>query len=269
LTWAIVVGTIANAGTASRNINADKGLAFVSTERLDVTLDFPQTAYQGFSMVARYASRLATVHELIAEGGANSSQEALTRKISGSVGLPESDAWQMLEALFNLSAVSRQVRMEPARFIELVIQTFESEAPPDWKDKYLSDWVGKKELIAQVISALRDDPAVLTIRKTRELTYSYQNILTRSRIVTELRPVFNKDGDKIVHGVVLHSLLIDYSDSRGGTARIQLGMDAADIALLKAQCERAQTKSKAIQESFKDMPWGLTDPRSSSVPESE
>ncbi len=241
----------------------------MSNERLDVSLDFPQTAYQNFGLIAQHVSRLAEIQKILSEQGAQASLKTVTKKISDTIEVPEADIRRILDALGSLSTIFKRVRAEPVQFVDLVIETIERNALPDWKTKYLSTWIDHKDLVADVITNIGNQDAMLTARKTRELIFSYQNIFTDARIVTELRPVFNKEGDKIVHGVVLHSLMLEYSDSKGGNTRLQLGLDAADVVLLKRLCERAEIKSETIKESLKVMPWELTYPRSSSVPETE
>ena len=72
--------------------------------------------------------------------------------------------------------------------------------------------------------------------------------------MTDIRPVFNAAGDKILHTVVTHSLLVDYIDGNQ-FAKIELGLDGADLTELRKVLERAEQKALTLREALNEVPW--------------
>jgi hypothetical protein len=62
-------------------------------------------------------------------------------------------------------------------------------------------------------------------RKAERLTRAHENVLFEAKVMTDIRPVFNVAGDKILHTVITHSLLIDYI-AGNQFAKIEIGLDA-------------------------------------------
>ena len=114
----------------------------------------------------------------------------------------------------------------------------------DWKA-----WKDNREIILETLSP--DNPISL-VQKVARLRYEHQNILYTAKILTDIRPVFDESARELKLMTVGYMLEIEYND---GTDKRQLfaALDALDVANLKAECERAQTKTVTLREGLKPL----------------
>jgi hypothetical protein len=75
-----------------------------------------------------------------------------------------------------------------------------------------------------------------------ELVYDYANLLRRTRVLTDIRPLFNNAADQIEGAVVSYTLRLRY-DSADGEHELSIALDESDIRILADQCDRALTKA--------------------------
>lgn len=80
-----------------------------------------------------------------------------------------------------------------------------------------------------------------------DLAYDYTNLLRRTRILTDVRPIFDWDGEVIEGAVVSFTLRIRY-DNAQGEHEISIAMDALDVDALWDQCRRARKKALAARQ---------------------
>jgi hypothetical protein len=83
--------------------------------------------------------------------------------------------------------------------------------------------------------------------KAIELSYDYANLLRRTRILTDIRPLYNDSADCIEAAVVSYTLRLRY-DTADGEHELSIALDEADLRTLMAQCERAMTKAKTARD---------------------
>ena len=152
-----------------------------------------------------------------------------------------------------------RVEAPPEQIVDSLTDLLERNASPKWKDESLGIWKESKVQIASAIEWASQDEVLLAIGKIRQLTYAHQNILTSARIIDDLRPIYSKDGAKLLHMVLCYTLLIEYNDS--DSRRIEFALDAADVAEIKRACERAQRKTLVAKEATKSLALGITVPR--------
>ncbi len=84
-----------------------------------------------------------------------------------------------------------------------------------------------------------------------ELSYDYANLLRRTKILTDIRPLFNESADEIEAAVVSYTLRLRY-DSADGEHELSIALDESDIKTLAAQCERALMKSATARSLMTD-----------------
>ena len=90
-------------------------------------------------------------------------------------------------------------------------------------------------------------PAVRLTARAVELSMDQPNLLTETRIFTDLRPMFCGGGLQIDGAVVLHALQLTYRNA-GQVARLSLSMDETDLRRLASQCEKALNKSATMRD---------------------
>lgn len=88
--------------------------------------------------------------------------------------------------------------------------------------------------------------------KARELKMQDERLMIEARVVTDLRPVFDKEiGDASLGMIITHSLKIRFVESGSDMYRdMYFAMDADDIRNLKTAIERAERKINALKNSL-------------------
>ncbi len=91
-----------------------------------------------------------------------------------------------------------------------------------------------------------------SVRRTAhaiDLSYDCPNLLQRTRILTDIRPLFSEEGDAMEGGVVSHSLRIRY-DTAGLPREMSFALDEQDLRALQSQCERALRKGATARTAL-------------------
>lgn len=82
--------------------------------------------------------------------------------------------------------------------------------------------------------------------KATELAYERGSILTKTRVLSDLRPVFGgKDVVSIDALTVIHTLVISFMEDQK-QRKLHLALDTADLEALKSVVERALEKQRAL-----------------------
>lgn len=102
-----------------------------------------------------------------------------------------------------------------------------------------------------------DANPVRTTVKALDVAYEYANLLQSSRIMTDVRPVFNEDGDAIEGAVVAFTLRMNLLNA-GHSQSLSIALDALDLRLLLEQCERALQKAETARNHFSSRDSTLT-----------
>jgi hypothetical protein len=78
--------------------------------------------------------------------------------------------------------------------------------PPDaaWSENDLRRWRELREPLVELLS----QPNLATIAQAVRLSFDYANVLTQARILTDIRPLFNDDADKVLGAVVSQTLRV-------------------------------------------------------------
>jgi hypothetical protein len=107
----------------------------------------------------------------------------------------------------------------------------------------------QREVTVSRLATLLGSRALAVTSKALDLLYSNERNFLRSRIVTEIRPIFGDDpSDSLEAAVVAHRLEIEYVDPAGHDRTLQFAMDHEDLANLKATIERAEVKTTVVQQ---------------------
>lgn len=89
--------------------------------------------------------------------------------------------------------------------------------------------------------------------KALGLLTDYEKTFVDSRIILDIRPVFDDNLDnKIETGVIVHNLRIEYHKGKDTHEEIFLALDSNDLNKLKEQILRALKKEKSIKLNLKD-----------------
>lgn len=89
--------------------------------------------------------------------------------------------------------------------------------------------------------------AVRRISKALDLAYEYGNLYRSSRIITDIRPIFNEGVDKITGSIVSYTFRMRYN-SADGEHSCNVALDEQDVNSIKDECERALKKALLAKE---------------------
>ncbi|MGO9155135.1 hypothetical protein [Mycobacterium sp.] len=136
-----------------------------------------------------------------------------------------------LSALMSLMAAGRRYRIPPESLVSA-----------------LKESLGIKEQGAGV-TALVQNAAVQRFAKALSLRNEYERIITDTRILSDIRPVFDDDAEdpSIQAAIVNHTLRFTYTAGDGERHETHFALDTADLKKLKAQIEKALKKDKSSQ----------------------
>jgi uncharacterized protein (DUF1778 family) len=71
-----------------------------------------------------------------------------------------------------------------------------------------------------------------------------------ARILTDIRPIFNEEGDVVEATVILHNLVVHYGEN-GDHKDFFVTLDTNDIKALREVLDRADSKAKALESLLK------------------
>ena len=90
------------------------------------------------------------------------------------------------------------------------------------------------------------NPRFNYLAKALELRYDYANLLESSRMITDLRPVYNEDANQIEGVVVSFTLRLEFIDIDGRHG-MSIALDESDVRTLLWECERAIQKARTAK----------------------
>ena len=149
---------------------------------------------------------------------------------------------------------SRRVRMLVETLITVwQVALSQDRSPEDWVDQRISALghaPSQRALTAhQRLRQFVNLPAIRLAARAVDLSMDQPNLLTRTRVLSDLRPVFCDQGLQIEAAVVLHTLQITYR-SAGKAGQLAVAMDETDLQRLARQCEKALNKSETMREQI-------------------
>ena len=144
------------------------------------------------------------------------SPESLSVIVSEFVELDVAEA--LVQQLLRLENAVRRTGLSVAELIEVQIQQV---------NKYYGDTPDVQASLCSglmMLAELANLPAIWRAAKAIELSYDSDNLLQRTRILTDVRPLFSEDAQSIDGAVVAHTLRLRF-DSAGIDHELSLALD--------------------------------------------
>jgi len=111
-----------------------------------------------------------------------------------------------------------------------------------WSDDQFERWIQEASALRELFNLEN----LLVLGKAFALEYQHDQVLGRAVVLTDIRPIFDTAGSKIVAGIVSHTLRIEYVTPNGRES-ISFMADQADLRSLVEECQRAIQKAKATE----------------------
>jgi hypothetical protein len=204
----------------------------------------PEKYQEGFKELATIdEGTFAKIIEGFSYSSLVASVSTLVERISNSQGVNK----QTVEQIF-VSVASVMSFLESKESINEVIEDitklsieknlFPENAKDDFKSRFLN---------------LLDNKHIYYAAKGYSLMREHSNVFLSSRIITDIRPVFNLELESEPKaGLIIHKLHLHYqSDREGDHKDIFLSLDSTDLKILKDALTRAEKKEIALQTILK------------------
>lgn len=108
-------------------------------------------------------------------------------------------------------------------------------------------------LKANLITLLRNGEGLKKTFKAYNLLLENANRFQSSRLITDMRMIFNDDfEDKLKTGVFVHQLKLEYIGDKE-EKEFYVSLDGSDLLKLKAVIEHALKKEKTLERDFKEI----------------
>jgi hypothetical protein len=148
--------------------------------------------------------------------------------------------------LFGLATIHRR------RFDD-VSELLDAIRSDSWNETQRAAWLACRPAFEQLLSA----ESVVLATKALDLSFDVERFCVGARIITDLRPVFDRPRTTIVGSTIRQTLRLEYSSIDGTVTSVSIGLDAEDISRLKQSCEEALLKVSVAKSLL--MKAGLTE----------
>jgi hypothetical protein len=199
-------------------------------------------------VLAENADRLSDIVNATASSAA--SPHGFACKVAETLGLSKSVVNSVLIGLWRTKQYQTSSSVDPQEAVKRIDNLLETKAPSEWKDKYYDGWKKCRRELGDLLQAVDDDHPLLISMKAQELGYTHENLLVSSRLITDIRPVFDSSGESLRELVVTHTLFLRYSDAKQDPCVASFALDSEDVANLLSECQRAATKTQTVREAL-------------------
>lgn len=208
----------------------------------------PEPAQLEVEALINHLDSILSILEKESSKRPDSSSNPAMKEISDSLGIEFSEVKRIFSALENISAIKENTS-QPSELVQIVSQRLSTKRSEMLKAK-AGDFVKVLDLYTN------DHPLHISI-KAEKLSFLHENLYQDGEIITDIRPIFDAAGNKILEMIVTHSLVLNSFSYGGGTERTHFAMDAADVLRLRDACERAIKKSATIRDSLGGNEWNV------------
>lgn len=169
-----------------------------------------------------------------------------SRVAAGVKALSKSEIDDILRSLFSLvpSLAETEVSVETiaSELIEAMraSERDDLQLPPQQEDVFKS----------RITSLLSLFPLNMSAKASR-IRVEYPNVFWDARILSDVRPVFDKPGERPIGSVINHTLKIEYHEG-GDHKEFYVALDGDDLSRLKRIVERAEIKAESLKLYLKN-----------------
>jgi len=218
----------------------------------------PKSAMDPIGLIASHSDKLHYLEAIVGKPDVGKQSptaisDALARTFSEKAEISTEDARQIIAQLMAFHELRIGYKLSPSEFLDSVTQSLESDASQDWKEEHLENWIRNREVIQNLLDP--NNPLSF-VHKSLRLSYEHQNIIFDTRILTDIRPVFDDDGQDLVQMLVSHMLKIEFHDG-AKRQKLYVSMGTDDLRNLTEACERAQNKETTLKTKLGDLPWSI------------
>lgn len=153
---------------------------------------------------------------------------------------PTAEKFDLAQAIFSLGKILNEIDITVDDLISSLAKDFQLKT-----DKLIE---GNLEWVLGDLTQLKH------IFKASSLQRQAERIFTNSAVYTDVRFCFedNLDNWNADHGVIIHSLKLEFLSSEGKQEEIFIGLDKDDLGKLIETAQRALQKEEAIKKQYSE-----------------
>ena len=121
--------------------------------------------------------------------------------------------------------------------------------PHSWTDKDRADWHACIEPLEQIMSS----NAITLSAKAADLSFDVERFCLGARIITDVRPVFDKERGNIVGTTIRQTMRLEYMANDGTVTSLSIGLDASDLVRIRQACEDAIHKADVAAKTMQSI----------------
>ena len=164
--------------------------------------------------------------------------EHLAAEVSKALPKTLKDAGEIIHVLGSMNHVRLRAGRTIEQFVRGISASVEAPAklaPPLDRAKFF-----------ERVSALLSAEALLVSTRAHDLQHNYDRVFVSARVASDIRSVFDQDGNEIQGSMIVHNMHLTYFQE-GELKGFFLAMDNTDIAKLRKVLDRADAKTTVLQ----------------------
>lgn len=160
----------------------------------------------------------------------------------GAASIPDHEiAKALVRQLLSLCSAQRSIQFTGEQILADVFANFESEEEQETLDAL--------NTIKRPILSLLEDRSFVLSAKALHLSFDQDKLLVSSNVITDIRPVFDDAREKILGGVILLSIRLEFIVN-GERQSVCVSVDENDVSMLAEQLKTGLRKAAAAKLLF-------------------
>mgnify|MGYP006276886475 CR=1 FL=1 len=158
------------------------------------------------------------------------------------------DSFEILQAVLSLYSLREKANLSTEELIQHILKALQTE-----DDEYLNLSEHEITKLENRLNSFLSIYGNLEISsKSSELLVEHQNIYSASRIISDIRPIFNSDrGGGLGGALIIHTLKVSYQTASGQN-EFFVALDSNDLRKLSEDVNQALQKEQSIQSFLEE-----------------
>ncbi len=211
----------------------------------------PDEAYEDLALIVSHADKIPQICEAVKHTKDFLNLNSLVLKVTEQTDMETEDTRQLLINLLKFQRLRSNNEHLIDDFFGWLGESFIEFVKNQGKEELAEKWKTYNSILKEVLD---EGSALGILDKAIGILYEHQNVLKDARLLTDLRPVYDREATEILRMVVTHQLVLNYSDG-SSDKKISLTVDSSDLDILENQCRRAREKAKVALKSMQGLGW--------------
>jgi len=214
-------------------------------------ITIPKSAYAAFYHLIHFsASEFEAFLDALSKAEPSLDQENFWKHVAAHLKSASEEVIEsVLHEIFQMDEARAEAASDGVRLDEFADQIAESLASVK-SEKFSMKKEDQKILKDRLVRIFDGRKGLDITKKAMSVVVDQNHIFLHARIMTDIRPVFNKKADSVDAAVIVHNLRIHYgvdSDHKD----FYVALDTSDIQSLRDVLDRADAKAKCLQGLLK------------------